>query len=73
MLRKIHPGWSIARQKGFDTAKYEYIVFCDDDNLLKDDFVRTVYELMSENEDTGVLGGQGKSWSFIMPSKWFED
>ncbi|MEZ4823797.1 MAG: glycosyltransferase family A protein [Ignavibacteria bacterium] len=40
IVKENTPGWSIARQKGFDTAKYEYIVFCDDDNLLKDDFVK---------------------------------
>ncbi len=73
IVRENTPGLSIARQKGFDTAKYEYIVFCDDDNLLKDDFVRTVYEVMTENDDTAVCGGQGKAEFYNPPSKWFDD
>ena len=73
VVKENTQGLSAARQKGFDTAKYEYIVFCDDDNLLKDDFVRTVYEVMSDNEDTGVLGGQGKAEFYNPPSNWFDE
>ncbi|HMS35129.1 MAG TPA: glycosyltransferase [Ignavibacteria bacterium] len=66
-------GLSSARRKGFDTAEYEYVVFCDDDNLLEKKFVSLVYEIMSNHAEIGVLGGQGKSEFDISPASWFNE
>ncbi|MDQ3019869.1 MAG: glycosyltransferase [Bacteroidota bacterium] len=66
-------GLSVARQKGFDTARYEYIVFCDDDNWLNEDFVKLVYEIMESNKEIGVLGGQSKAEFDVSPANWFKD
>ena len=50
-------GLSAARQKGIEVARYEYALFCDDDNWLSPDYVKLGYEIMEENKDIGVLGG----------------
>lgn len=66
-------GLSAARKKGFEAARYEYIIFCDDDNWLEKDFVRIVYETMINDEKIGVLGGQSKAEVDIAPPKWFDE
>lgn len=69
---EITPGLTAARQKGFDTSNYEYIVLCDDDNLLEENFVQTTYDIMSSNEKIGVLGGPNEAVCEIEPPEWFK-
>ncbi|MFK7946487.1 MAG: glycosyltransferase [Saprospiraceae bacterium] len=66
-------GLNYAREKGIVTSAYEYIIFCDDDNWLNFSYVSTVYELMSNNDRIGVLGGIGTAVSDTTLPKWFED
>ena len=60
VIKEPVPGLSHARARGFQEARYEYVVMCDDDNWLEDNYIVTVYELMSENQRVGALGGLGK-------------
>ena len=53
-------GLSYARSRGFQEARYEYMILCDDDNWLDDNYIETVYRIMSGNKDIGALGGTGK-------------
>jgi len=53
------PGLSNARQKGIDESKYDYILFCDDDNWLCDDYVERCFKIMNDDSQIGVLGGCG--------------
>ncbi|MBS1550496.1 MAG: glycosyltransferase, partial [Bacteroidetes bacterium] len=57
IVKEPEPGLSAARLKGINTAKYGYIVFCDDDNRLQEDFVKICYDTMESNKEIGVLGG----------------
>ena len=52
-------GLSNAREKGIMSAKYEYVLFCDDDNWLFDNYVETAFNIMSQDSSIGVLGGCG--------------
>ncbi|MEX2234091.1 MAG: glycosyltransferase [Cyclobacteriaceae bacterium] len=53
-------GLSYARARGFREARYEYMIMCDDDNWLEEDYVSHVYEILSEKPNIGALGGFGK-------------
>lgn len=53
-------GLSYARARGFKEARYEYVVMCDDDNWLDENYVHNVYTIMSEKPNVGALGGFGK-------------
>ena|SRR5690349_8674629 len=53
-------GLSYARARGFREARYEYTILCDDDNWLSEDYLATVFEILSENLNIGALGGFGK-------------
>lgn len=52
-------GLSHARDKGLSYAGYEYLLYCDDDNWLFDDYVERVFQIMSNDSQIGVLGGCG--------------
>lgn len=65
-------GLSHARQKGFDSARYGYILFCDDDNWLQKDYVSTAYQIMEKNQKIGILGGHGEPVFEIAPPEWIK-
>ena len=52
-------GLSYARARGFREARYEYIVLCDDDNWLEENYVSQVYRLLSSKPNIGAAGGYG--------------
>lgn len=72
VVRENKPGLTVARMKGINSAKYEYIIFCDDDNRLSKDFVGKSYQLMEKNEDAGILGGRSKAVFEVEPPGWFD-
>lgn len=51
------PGKSFAQEMGFSEATYEYLIVCDDDNLLNEHYVQTSFEIMESNLSIGALGG----------------
>lgn len=51
------PGKSYAQDLGYSEAKYEYLLVCDDDNWLCDDYLQTAFEVMESNASIGALGG----------------
>ncbi|ASU36794.1 glycosyltransferase family 2 protein [Mucilaginibacter xinganensis] len=53
------PGLSNARLKGILAATYEYLVFCDDDNWLDENYIQNVYRLFKEEPEVGIIGGFG--------------
>lgn len=52
-------GKANALMKGYDEAKYELMLVCDDDNWLQPDYLKTVIEIFHEHPETGLLGGYG--------------
>lgn len=66
-------GLSFARQHGVEMAKYEYIIFCDDDNRLNNDYLQVAYDLIDGDENRGVIGGEGIPVSDIDLPAWLEN
>ena len=64
-------GLSYARKKGVDESKYAFLLFCDDDNWLQQDYIRYAYEIMSEDETIGVLGGKSRGAFETDEPFWF--
>ena len=67
------PGLSYARAKGIQEARYEILIFCDDDNHLDPNYVFEASQLMTSLSDVGVLGGWIRPKLSINPGKWVED
>jgi len=48
-----------ARERGIKEAKYRYILYCDDDNWLNENYVRVAYNIISNKKEIAALGGKG--------------
>lgn len=53
------PGKSNALKKGIKNTRFEFVLICDDDNLLDKDYVQAAYDIMANNSQVGFLGGCG--------------
>lgn len=66
------PGLMYARKKGVEEAIYSHIVFCDDDNWLKEDYLEKAAIFFSENHRVGALGGKGIPIFEEQKPEWFD-
>lgn len=73
IVREEEPGLIHARRCGVRTARGKYIVFCDDDNWLREDYIQTAYELMEQMPNVGVLGGQSVLAPGIEAPNWWAE
>ena len=71
VVEEPKPGIVAARNRAFEVAQYEFVLFCDDDNWLQQDYVRTVYDVMSGNQRIGALGGVGEPVFGTSEPSWF--
>jgi glycosyltransferase involved in cell wall biosynthesis len=65
-------GLSHARARGFAAAKYEFVIMCDDDNWIADNYLATAYEIMIGNPRIAALGGLGKLVFETEPPEWIK-
>ncbi len=72
IVSETKAGLNYARKKGIDTAQYDTILFCDDDNWLNTQYVKRLYGFLEENDTYGVVGGNGVEACEIDPPRWFE-
>lgn len=75
IVNEQKPGLNNARQKGVQAANYEYLIFCDDDNWLENNFLAIAYDLFKTKPGIGAAGGQciaEPENGFTLPP-WFED
>ncbi len=67
------PGVGHARRRGFSEAKYSYISFIDDDNIISNNWVNTIYDLFRRNPEVGIFGSSNEA--LILDSSepaWFD-
>ncbi len=67
------PGLSFARNKGILESKGKYILFCDDDNWLDDDYLINAKSILSKDDKIGMLGGIGEAVTDGDFPHWFEN
>jgi len=65
-------GLSHARKAGIKNAQYSYLLFCDDDNWLEQNYLRNAFDIMEANPNIGVLGGKNLATSDVEFPDWFE-
>ena len=66
------PGLSYAREAGIINAAYPYVVLCDDDNWLSEDYVAKVFSLFEKIPEVALIGGVGEAVSDIELPQWFK-
>jgi glycosyltransferase involved in cell wall biosynthesis len=64
------PGLAAAREKGIAESQFEYIVFCDDDNWLEEDYLQNVYMILSGSNELAAVGGNNKGVFEVTPPAW---
>lgn len=68
VIKEDKPGLAYARRRGMREAKYEYVIYCDDDNLLCPDYVNTVVSYFDKMPEVGAIGGKGIAEFEIEPA-----
>ncbi len=69
-IKENEPGLSFARKRGIEEAKYDILIFCDDDNWLAEDYVIKAAQLMSRS--IGIIGGLGQPVFENTEPGWFK-
>lgn len=59
VLTEKRPGKSFAIKTGADSARFEFLLICDDDNWLSPDYIANAIAIMDSDDRIGVLGGCG--------------
>ena len=72
IVNEPNPGLSHAREKGMSVAKYEFFLWCDDDNWLCDNYVQTSFDVMETHPEIGALGGWCEAAFERDKPKWFD-
>ncbi len=71
IVSEKQPGLSFAKHRGVEESKYEYIVFCDDDNRLNEDYIQTAFNLIIADDTIGAMGGISIAVSDVKLPEWF--
>jgi glycosyltransferase involved in cell wall biosynthesis len=71
ILKQPVPGKMGAFWTGIEHAQYSYVLDCDDDNLLDENYLRYGYSILEENKQIGALGGSGSPVTKIQLPDWF--
>ncbi len=64
------PGLSAAREKGFQESAHNYVLFCDDDNVLHENFIAHALQLIQEFPDVDIFGSWCQGEYEIPPPGW---
>ena len=73
IVRQPIPGLNYARDMGMQTASYEYIILCDDDNWLSDNYLIKVYHLFESMPTVALIGGVGEAVLEAHAPAWFTE
>jgi glycosyltransferase involved in cell wall biosynthesis len=71
VLSEPIPGKNNALHKGVEDAAFEYVVICDDDNRLNENYLEKAFEIMRSDLRIGAASGQGIPVSEITLPDWF--
>lgn len=74
IARETIPGLSYARRAGVNAAKYDYLVFVDDDNIISEDWVDIVVDRFENHADIGIIGSNNQAYfeSEEIKPVWFD-
>ena len=59
LIPEDKPGLLYARLAGLRAARYDWVLFCDDDNILYSDFLFQAQRVLSRDSEIGVVGSLG--------------
>lgn len=72
VLKEIKPGLLNARLCGLRASKYDFLLYCDDDNILDENYLKIGYNIIKNNLKLGALGGSGIPVFETTRPYWFD-
>ena|ERR1043165_1964091 len=72
VVKEQEPGLINARKKGFSVCSYEYLLFCDDDNWMEQNYLQLGFSFMESNPNIAILGGWGTAAFENIKPAWFD-
>jgi glycosyltransferase involved in cell wall biosynthesis len=72
LVDELQPGLSNARVRGIKESRFDYLIFCDDDNWLSEDYVFTAYKLLASDPCIAAAGGISKAVFETEKPEWFD-
>ena len=72
IYEETKPGLTFARERGMQVAKYDTLIWCDDDNWLCDTYVQTAFDIMNTHPSIGALGGWCEATFESEKPEWFD-
>lgn len=72
-IEEKKPGLNFARITGAKNATYEWLLFCDDDNLLDCNYINYWFNCISCHQNVGALGGKGIPLTDTPLPDWFNE
>lgn len=73
IAKEPQPGLIYARLKGQSLAKYDFLLYCDDDNWLNENYVQLAYNTITQNPKIAILGGKGEAVFESVEPFWFKN
>lgn len=73
VMDEMNPGKDKAVELGLRHVNYRYVIICDDDNWLADDYVQRAMEIMEGDGAIGLLGGRGIAVAECPLPPWFSE
>lgn len=71
VVHEPRAGQVFARMKGVGEARYDYVVFCDDDNWLAPDYLEVASSILASDSTIGAMGGYGIAVTRNPQPAWF--
>jgi glycosyltransferase involved in cell wall biosynthesis len=71
ILDELNPGLNNARIKGISNATFDWLLFCDDDNILDKNYLNVLFGIIESNSQLGAIGGCGLPLLLCQPKEWF--
>jgi glycosyltransferase involved in cell wall biosynthesis len=71
IIDQPNAGKNYAFEKGAEAARYEYLLTCDDDNWLDEDYVCLAFQIMQGNPNAGAAGGISIATTDGTIPEWF--
>ena len=72
-VEESKPGLNFARITGAKNATYEWLLFCDDDNLLDSNYINYWFNCISYQQNIGAVGGKGIALTDTPLPDWFNE
>jgi|LakMenEpi03Aug12_release.lakeMendotaPanAssembly.Ray.scaffolds.fasta_scaffold319385_1 glycosyltransferase involved in cell wall biosynthesis len=71
ILKESLIGKAFAFKTAVLNSSYKYILICDDDNWLKEDYLINAFRRLNSNHNIGALGGYGEVKCEVIAPAWF--